>query len=75
VARVDRVKEEIGWLKLVFGVLVAVDASLIAWLAQNHNRADTSLVIAGFLATVVLTSVVVWVTRTVHRRIEELEEL
>ncbi len=29
-ARVDRLKEEIGWLKLVFGVLAAIDASLIA---------------------------------------------
>jgi hypothetical protein len=75
VARFDRIKEEIGWLKLVFGVLVAVDVSLIAWLAQNHVYADANLVLAGFFATVILSGVIIWVARTVHRRIEELEEL
>ena len=35
-AKVDRLKEEIGWLKVVFGVLVALDASLLGWLAQNY---------------------------------------
>jgi len=38
----DRIKEEIGWLKLVFGALVAVDVSLIAWLAQNYKAAIPS---------------------------------
>ena len=36
-AKADRLKEEIGWLKLIFGVLAAVDASLVAWLAQNYT--------------------------------------
>jgi hypothetical protein len=29
-SKADRLKEEIGWLKLVFGVLVAVNVSLVA---------------------------------------------
>jgi len=29
VAKVDRIKEEIGWLKLVFGILVGIDVSLV----------------------------------------------
>ena len=74
-ARFDRIKEEIGWLKLVFAVLVAVDASLIAWLAQNHSNADASLAIGGLFGTAILTTVIIWVTRTVHQRIEELEDL
>jgi hypothetical protein len=32
-SRGDRIKEELGWLKLVFGVLVAIDVSLVGWLA------------------------------------------
>jgi len=32
-AKIDRLKEEIGWLKLVFGLLVAIDVSLVGWLA------------------------------------------
>ncbi|MGH8502512.1 MAG: hypothetical protein ACREVE_08560 [Gammaproteobacteria bacterium] len=31
----DRLKGEIGWLKVVFALLVAADLSLPGWLAQN----------------------------------------
>ena len=33
VSKADRIKEALGWLKVVFAALVAVDVSLIAWLA------------------------------------------
>ena len=45
-ARVERIKEEIGWLKLPFGALVAIDATLIGWLAQNYaSTAYSSLTV------------------------------
>jgi len=39
----DRLKEELGWLKLVFAVLVAVDVSLVGWLAENYQTAAQCL--------------------------------
>jgi hypothetical protein len=69
-ARIDRLKEEIGWLKVVFGMLVAIDASLLGWLAQNYATASRLLVLAGTAVTVA----VVRVNRLAYRRIEELEE-
>jgi hypothetical protein len=33
--KVDGAKEELGWLEVLFAVLSAVDASLIAWIPQN----------------------------------------
>jgi len=74
-SRIDRIREEIGWLKLVFGVLVAVDVSLLGWLAQNYANANTVLLVVGLVAIVVLTGGIVWVNRAAYRRIEELEEL
>jgi hypothetical protein len=71
----DRIREEIGWLKLVFGVLVAVDVSLLGWLAQNYANADAVLLVVGLVAIVVLTGGIVWVNRAAYRRIEELEDL
>ena len=50
-AKLDRLKEEIGWLKLVFGILVAIDASLVGWLAQNYATANRMLVVSGVIAT------------------------
>jgi len=74
-SKADRLKEEIGWLKLVFGALLAVDVSLVAWLAQNYATADYVLVLAGLVATLILTGVVVWVNRLAYRRIEQLEDV
>jgi len=70
----DRIKEELGWLKLVFGVLVAIDASLIAWLAQNYASVPSVLVVSGFVAVAVVTFVGVWVNRAAIKRFEQLEE-
>jgi hypothetical protein len=36
-SKTDKLKEEIGWLKVVFAILVATDISLVAWLVQNYN--------------------------------------
>jgi len=33
VLETDKIKEEIGWLKVVFGLLVAIGVSLIGWAA------------------------------------------
>ena len=73
-AKIDRLKEEIGWLKLVFGLLVAIDVSLVGWLAQNHATSSWALVVAGVIATAVVTLGVVRINRIAYHRIKELEE-
>jgi hypothetical protein len=40
VSKLDRLKEELGWLKLIFGGLLAIDVSIVAWLAQNYHNAE-----------------------------------
>ena len=37
-ALIDKRKEEIGWLKVLFAILIATDISLIAWLIQNFGK-------------------------------------
>jgi hypothetical protein len=73
-AKADRLKEEIGWLKLQFGVLVAIDASLVGWLAQRYSAAN-KLVLYGSLAAICAVSTgILWTIRIAYRRIAELEE-
>ena len=74
-SQTDRIKEELGWLKVVFGILVALDVSLVAWLAQNFSTANTGMLVAGLVVVVSLTGGVIWVSLVVYRRLEELEEL
>ena len=47
-AKPDSAKEEIGWLKAVFAVLAAIDASLIAWVAQVYGSAAKLLLVLAF---------------------------
>ena len=46
-ARIDKLKEEIGWLKIVFAILIATDISLVAWGIQNYGKTSLSLLIIG----------------------------
>ncbi|MEN8216952.1 MAG: hypothetical protein ABFS56_11390 [Pseudomonadota bacterium] len=74
-SKVDKLKEEIGWLKVVFAILVATDISLVAWLVQNYNNATSFLSIIGTIATFAVTAGIIWINKTAYRKIDELEEL
>jgi hypothetical protein len=74
VASIDRLKEEIGWLKVPFGVLVVVDASLLGWLAQSYAEVSPVLVFAGGVATVAIAGAVFWINRVAYRRMKSIEE-
>ena len=73
-SKVDRIKEELGWLKVVFAVFLAIDVSLMAWLAQNYSHLSQVLIVCGFLGVVFVTSVVVWVNQAAMKRFKELEK-
>lgn len=74
-SKVDGVREELGWLKVVFAVFIAIDVSLVAWVAQNYNATNGVLVVVAIVAVAVLTAVVVWVNRLAYRKIRELVNL
>jgi 4-hydroxybenzoate polyprenyltransferase len=74
-AKIDRIKEEIGWLKVVFGILVATDISLLAWLAENFTSAPKVQVIVSLVAVVAVTGAIVWVNHIAYIRIKQLETL
>lgn len=73
-SRIDRIKEELAWLKVVFGVFTVIDVSLVAWLAQNYKTVSAVLMVVGFLGVVFATAIVVWVNRAAMRRFKELEK-
>lgn len=60
---------------MIFGILVATDISLIAWLAQNFNSASPIQLLVGLAAVVGVTGAVVWVNRMAYARIKQLEDL
>jgi len=60
---------------VVFGLLVAIDVSLIGWAAQNFSKAPISLLsLAAFLVTLVTWGIIT-VNRRAYRKIDELGDL
>jgi hypothetical protein len=73
-SKAERIKEEIGWLKVEFAAAVAIDASLIAWLAQNYNTAQAVIVAMAGTAALLLAIFVAHANRVAYRRLKNLEE-
>lgn len=74
-AYIDKCREEIGWLKIVFAISTATDISLIAWVIQSYGKARPILLMIGTLGILLLTVVTIWVNRVAYRKINKLEEL
>lgn len=74
-SQTERIKELLGWLKIVFAALVAIDVSLVAWLTQNFRTADAVLVVSAFIAVACITAGIVGVNHAAFRRIAQLEDL
>lgn len=74
-AQIDKLKEEIGWLKVIFAILIATDISLIARLAQNYMKANPLFLKVGLTIAFLVTLVIVWINNVAYRKIDKLEEL
>ena len=74
-AYIDKVKEEIGWLKVIFAISIATDISLIAWLIQSYGKVRLLLSILGALGALLIMFTIVWINSIAYRKIDELEEL
>ena len=72
-AKLDRAKEYISFLKAVFVLLVAINSSLIAWLFNNsESNTHALLVIIG----VSVSSIgIIFLVRHILQKIIELEDI
>ena len=73
-AYIDKVKEEIGWLKVVFAILLAADLSLVAWGVQNYGKSSPFLLTIGVIAAFLVTLTIIWVNKVTYRKINKLED-
>ena len=68
--KLDKLKEELGWLKVVFGLMIATNLSLIAWLVQHYQTQNRYLTI--FL---IITIVIYLINKSAYKKIDEIGEL
>ena len=74
-AYIDKVKEEIGWLKVIFAISIATDISLIAWLVENFKQEDPFLLLIAGIGALLLMFVIISINSVTYRKINKLEEL
>ena len=74
-AKIDEIKEEIGWLKIMFGILTAIDISLLGWLAQKYNEASLILLIVALVIITISTIGIIIVNKKAYSKIRQLKDL
>ena len=73
--KIDKIKEQIGWLKVVFGFATAIVVSLTGWSASHYEVASSVEMIFATISVTIFTSVIIWVNKVAYKKMEELEEL
>jgi len=74
-AKIDQIKEEIGWLKVIFGILTAIDISLLGWLVQNIESTTLLLQITAIIFIIAITIGIIVVNKKAYKKMRELKDL
>lgn len=75
--KIDKIKEQIGWLKLVFGIFMAIEITLIGWLANNYDNTslDPIKIYMNIVAIMIVSAIIIYVNKVAFRKIDDLENL
>lgn len=74
-SELDRLKEQLVYLRLWLGIVVVAEISLIGWLASAFETAPFRLVVLA-IATVALLGLGIFLLhRQIQRRIDEIGKL
>ncbi len=74
-SELDVLKERIAYLKVLFGILVVTEISLVGWLASNFTEVTIWMRTAGIAATAALLVTIFVLHRRIETLIESLREL
>ncbi len=74
-SEIDEVKEFLGYLKIIFALVLATTIGMIGWLVQNYKKAEPILVYADILLILSLFVVLFLVNRKIISDIKRLRGL
>ena len=70
-----QIEQEIGWYKVVFAVLSAIDISLFAWFVRNYGTEKAMLLFFCFLGIMVVTLGIWVINKNVFKLLDKLRDL
>jgi len=71
-SQLDRLKEQLAYLKFWLGVVVVTDISLIGWLISASDTAGQLNFALAAAAVILLSLGIAFLHRQIERRIEEI---
>ena len=74
-AQIDEIKEEIGYLKLIFSILIAIGISIIGWIFQNFDNIKDVRMLLAFFALVFIGISILLVNKRIIKKIKNLKDL
>ncbi len=74
-SRAEKIKEQIGWLKVVFGLFTAVVISLTGYIATSYKIAEPFLLILALFLTAVFLYGIIVVNKKAFDKMDELEDM
>ena len=74
-AKIDEIKELIGFLKVLFATFIAIDVSLIAWLHKNYEVNGTLFNISILFLVVLFSVGIILVVKAILKNIKTLKDL
>ena len=74
-AKAYKVKEELGWLKVLFAIAVATDLSLMGYLVQHYKNQEIVFSIFNGSAIVLVTFIIIVINKKAYQKIDEIGEL
>lgn len=74
-SQLDRLKEQLAYLKFWLGIVVVTHISLIGWLISAFEVADRTILGLALGGVALLSLIIVRLHRQIERRIEEIGKL
>ncbi|MDR4518151.1 MAG: hypothetical protein MRK00_12300 [Nitrosomonas sp.] len=74
-AKLDELKELIGFLKVLFASFVALDASLIAWLFKNSDDIQPVVAVGSLFLIGLFSVCIILCTKAILSNIKQMENL
>lgn len=71
----EKIKEFIGYLKLIFSILIAVNLSLVAWIYQKYQLLSIIDILLGSLVIFLISLSLFFINRKILKNINKLERL
>ena len=74
-AKIDKTKEYIGWLKVLFTLFFTIDVSLLSFLFLNYEKISLFKSIIIFVSLIIAIFITLFINSKIFQKLDELEEL